>query len=500
MCGLVGFYSTTAATDSELQLFKNLLLVDQIRGMHATGVAKVKIKENTAVIHKKALDAVDFLALDETKDFLTKDRGNIYIGHNRYATMGNKADHDNAHPFQQDHITLVHNGSVDSWGLDKLEGVDDIDVKVDSHMVCKTIAKHGIKKAVEEHLSGAFALVWWDTNERSLNFIRNGDRPLYLGITTSGCLVWASEKGMLDVFLDREGKHSSYRMKPEMIQTNAHYKFTFNEMGNRVGTQPTVTAMEFLELPSPKPQANHWDPDDWYGSSNHTSLRPVSQGSSSANGVNSSATTEDANRARINLMLKQRGLPFQYGSIVTCDVVSFIPYETNPAFGRVRVKERASGHLCEFWGLSMDQVKPIKVLRGEVHNCYDAIMNGNQSFNIHLERAHVSCHDDRYDGRNNFPLARMSTSSTTTSPSSDEIAKKYDVKLKTVHYPLKVHGHTFRTNVEFTDFVCQGCNLCGKVPTPYDRRNHDMTVVEGRAFQGLLEDCEFTCGECVGEQ
>lgn len=492
MCGLVGFYTSTFASDDEVQMFKQLLLIDQIRGMHATGVAKVRTAANTVAIHKRANDAVDYLAAEDTKEFFSKDRGNIYIGHNRYATMGNKADHDNAHPFQEDHITLVHNGGVDHWGLDLLEGHDDPAVKVDSHMVCKTIAAHGIKKAVEEHLSGAFALVWWDSKERSLNFIRNTDRPLYLAVLTTGTLVWASEKGMLDVLFDRGGKASKYRLQPELLIVGRHYKFKFSEAGVREGNSPIVEDYRFLDLPVPA-QVAAWfgENNSYYGS--QTTSRTSQRSSAASYNVDKTA--------RINRLLIDHGLTLREKTIVTADVVRFEPYPANPSFGRLFCVERLSNVEVEAWGINAASVRDVTVVRATIEDVYEVVRGGAKSLTITIGHVGISCFDDLYDQKKVKDITTMSTSTNMTSRGEVvELRPKKGPQGEPVRYPLKTCGHTFPSSQEFVDFVSQGCAGCGKIPTAYDRRNHKLTVYEGKAFQGLLKDCDFLCGECCEEE
>ncbi|AUX83648.1 L-glutamine-D-fructose-6-phosphate aminotransferase [Pseudomonas phage NV1] len=487
MCGLVGFYSSTIASDDELQLFKGLLLVDQIRGMHATGVAKVRTRDNFVGIHKKASDAVDFLAAEDTKEFFAKERGNIYIGHNRYATMGNKAQDNNAHPFQHEHITLAHNGGVDHWALDLLEGQDDANVEVDSHMVTMTIAKHGIKKAVEEHLSGAFSLVWWDSKERSLNFIRNNDRPLYMAVLNNGNLMWASEKGMLDVYFNRSSaKAPKYRMGPEETIQGRHYKFMFNEHGTRIGTAPVTQDLEFHDAPVPKSMAA------WFGGGNHQTQNHYTSQRSSA------ASYAANNEERVNKLLVSRGLPIRFNSVITADAVAIEAYEHSVGFGKVEGVERSSDTIVSAYGIDLEDFGVTKVFRGVVTDAYLVTRLGKQELVVTLKNVAKSCFDDGYDEKDDSYFGTMSSR-----------AQKAEVielrpKPKTpqgepVRYPLKTCGHTFQSSAEFVDFVGQGCSGCGKVPTAYDRRNHKLTVYEGRSFQGLLDDCEFLCGECCEE-
>lgn len=516
MCGLVGIFTQGYTNDKEMALFKGLLLVDQLRGEHATGVFKVSPSKNEVSVIKRATNAVDFLADEEVKEFLDKDKVNIYVGHNRYATMGDKGKHDNAHPFQADHITLVHNGGVDPFALDLLEGYTDPAVEVDSHMVALTIAKHGIEKAVKEHLSGAFALIWWDSKERTLNFIRNQDRPLWFAVTTQGAMVWASEKAFLDVFLERAGRASGYRMKPVMMEPNQHHKIEFTETGIRKGTGPVVRPMEFLEIAYPKPfgaAGADWWKDNLPSS---TSQSQKANGNVVSIAASGSGSANMDNIMRVNDTLSKEGFRLRYGSLVTADVTVVDPYKNMKDFGRVEGVCRDTGKTVSAWGINLEDMEGVSVIRGNVKDCY--VINKqdmSKQITIVLESVGVSCHDPKYSAERSGPL-RTSASSTPAASTSrgsaqddaaiaaakivemrkntENNARKKVVNL--VNYPLKVQGHTFIDAAAFREFVSKGCAFCNAIPTAYDARNVSLTVYEGEGFNGLIEDCEFICGKC----
>jgi hypothetical protein len=516
-------------TVAEIRLLKGLLLVDQIRGEHATGVAKVNVRTNEVAIHKRAYNAVDYLTLEATEEFLSKDMGQLYIGHNRYATMGDKSKHENAHPFQHEHITMVHNGGVDHHALHLLEGHDDKEVTVDSQMVCMTIAKHGIKKAVEEYLSGAFALVWWDSNERSLNFIRNEDRPLWIAVMTNGSYVWASEKGMLDVFLKRDGRQSGYRVEPQMILPNQHYKVCFNQHGNRIGNVPTVAPMTFLDLPSPKTYGAA-DQSWWNGNTGYRSANAANSKPNTAEVVNLAAP-------RVNAALDKMGTKLRYRSLVTVDVTNFEPYVSSPLFGIATGIVRDTGEVVQAWGLHKDDMEGVTVIRGNVANAYHMLVKGVNEPSITIDCVGVSCHDPKYD-RTTALQIRTSASMSQSAQSSAEkpstssgskpkassssrgddaavaAAKIIEMRSNSVHvakvkakgnqrpqihFPLKVCGHTFVTASEFREFVQRGCAQCSEIPTAYDTWNNYLCVyTAGNIVSSKLEDAEFCCGECEG--
>ena len=108
------------------------------------------------------------------------------IGHNRAATKGNKVWKD-THPFREGPITLVHNGTLSSHK-------DIADVDVDSHAICVGIAERGYEETLKT-IDGAFALVWYNSDEEKLYLVRNNLRPLFL-VETQGYYILCSENAL----------------------------------------------------------------------------------------------------------------------------------------------------------------------------------------------------------------------------------------------------------------------------------------------------------------
>lgn len=197
MCGLVGMAGKlTAAHD---KVFKKLLIFDVIRGEHSTGVAAVPTNGDVNIA--KQVGNPFELFEDKRYDRAINKQNRVLIGHNRFATQGavNKA---NAHPFNFEHITGAHNGSLtNSKDLE-----DSKDFVVDSQAIFNHISKKGVEDMVSK-VQGAYALVWWDSDKETLNFIRNDERPLYIAFTEkSERLYWASEKWMLEVAIPEHEK------------------------------------------------------------------------------------------------------------------------------------------------------------------------------------------------------------------------------------------------------------------------------------------------------
>lgn len=192
MCGIVGVMKSEGSGlfAKEKDIFAQLLHTDVVRGHHGTGIFAVDSKGHAKTL-KIAGPPYALWMAEKFKPFwdgLDKTNCKILVGHNRLATTGEKTTK-NAHPFVSGHITMVHNGTLDSDS--KLPDMKKFDV--DSEALCNAIREIGIDKALGETL-GAYALVFFDGNSGKLNFIRNHERPLAIAHDkTWKRLFWASE-------------------------------------------------------------------------------------------------------------------------------------------------------------------------------------------------------------------------------------------------------------------------------------------------------------------
>ena len=161
MCGIVGFINTElTARQSRKHWIRQALYVDQLRGVHATGLI-VQEKESFQThmfpplkVYKRALCAADFLQLNVVEDMLLNgDNAKVVIGHNRHATTGSSSDDNFAHPFTHKNISLVHNGTlVSDNGLTS-------NYAVDSQNICATLGEVDSDKYADilAQLDGAFS-------------------------------------------------------------------------------------------------------------------------------------------------------------------------------------------------------------------------------------------------------------------------------------------------------------------------------------------------------
>jgi len=189
MCGLVSVIAKGkfGLFPKDVKIFAELLLVGQLRGSDGTGVFF-----DTAlgdISYRKApVPSPDFIRMEGFDDLVTKwtKDSSFIVGHNRFATKGNII-HADTHPFSEGDITLVHNGTL-------INHKELKDVTVDSHAICHHINENGIDSTLKT-MNGAFALIFHDKKNNSLNIIRNTERTLYL-IETDSLWILCSEQEM----------------------------------------------------------------------------------------------------------------------------------------------------------------------------------------------------------------------------------------------------------------------------------------------------------------
>lgn len=242
MCGIVGIISrgSFGFYQSQAQLLKGMLYADTLRGADSTGVFGVTKNGNVSIL-KSVLPGYEFVQTKEFDKFMSAMTRHylVAIGHNRKATRGDIKP-ENAHPFKEEHITLVHNGVI--WGEEQ-SGYE-----VDSHALTARIAKEGAVEALRD-IRGAYAIVWYDKLKQQISFARNFQRPLWI---LEGKDIWilSSEPG-IPLWLCQREKSSNNTWDPleikafKEITPNAIYTFDLKESSR---DKPRVTP-----IPEPKP-------------------------------------------------------------------------------------------------------------------------------------------------------------------------------------------------------------------------------------------------------
>lgn len=232
MCGIVGIAGYDLNSKHN-KLFKDLLYLDTIRGPDSTGILRVDDKWDTTVLKNIGTpwDVIETLAGDR----LFRGFSRIWLGHNRWATKG-KVNRINAHPFEFKDIIGVHNGTLIRQNLLP----DHEYYEVDSENIFACIQEKGVKETINL-LAGAYTLVWYNKVDRTINFIRNSQRPLfYVYSKDNKLLLWASEVFML--------RAAAVRNKLEIssvreVSVDSHYKFNLPKKIKSTFPQPERESM-----------------------------------------------------------------------------------------------------------------------------------------------------------------------------------------------------------------------------------------------------------------
>lgn len=188
MCGIIGLVARNLGGFSmrDMEMLQWMSIINTVRGQDSTGFF--------ATYRNKQAEAIKIgthpFHLFRTKEWNTfkqaaVNRGRMVIGHNRAATRG-VVNTENAHPFVENNIILVHNGTL--WSHTNLTKVE---VEVDSNAIAHALAEKPYQEVLPE-INGAWALIWYNTETERLYAARNEDRPLCL-IETKDSWVLSSE-------------------------------------------------------------------------------------------------------------------------------------------------------------------------------------------------------------------------------------------------------------------------------------------------------------------
>lgn len=237
---------------------KRLFLLDYFRGPDSTGFAAIRDNGDIAMA-KIPSHPLDLMDMGRFKAALSGHNSKVFMGHNRSATRGG-VNHANAHPFEYEHIVGMHNGTLDYSSETEIEKALGEKFSVDSKGVIAGIAKLGIEGVVPM-MRGAWSLVWYDSIEKTLNFLRNKERPMWFAYSSDfKRLFWASEWLMIDsavrmapaaagyeLFTDEK---TGYQFWP--TDENIHYKFDVEDL-KKGGTERPRPKAKSLKGKEPAP-------------------------------------------------------------------------------------------------------------------------------------------------------------------------------------------------------------------------------------------------------
>lgn len=301
MCGHVGIAGDLKFKDEAL--IKRLLLFDFLRGEDGTGLAAVRSNGQDVKMSKIGSHPLELFDKVSFKEVCNGYQSTVFIGHNRAATRGIK-NSANAHPYQYGRITGAHNGTLETACTKELEELLGEKFDVDSMAIFAAIEKLGIEDTIPL-LQGAWSLVWHDAEEKTLNFIRNDKRPMWIG-WSKDCksMFWASEWKMIDCAVSVVGHNTNQSPVTELWRhpekgyrfTQTHedvlYSFKIDEIKNAKDA-PIDGKVKELKGKEPAPAVNtyHGGHDPF----NRGTTTSQSTGQRSSQGTTTNSTTRSQN-------------------------------------------------------------------------------------------------------------------------------------------------------------------------------------------------------------
>jgi len=250
MCGIVGMIAKKQAgfSYSEVAAFKDALLIDSLRGEDSTGVFSV-MRNKTVNAIKVATHPLHLYQCTDWTSLESKivQHGRFVVGHNRSATKG-AIKTENAHPFHEGKIILVHNGTL------RGDHKELADVEVDSHAICHALNEKPPEEVIKE-LKGAYALVWYNVETERLYLIRNAERPLFF-VESTDVIGFASEAWMLSCALSRKGE-KDLKITPLEVDTLVEFDLSGSKVKEQLIAQVVESVPYFKgdfskkDVPSP---------------------------------------------------------------------------------------------------------------------------------------------------------------------------------------------------------------------------------------------------------
>ena len=118
MCGQAGLIlgrrrrSASERADA-VAAFVHLMLLSEVRGPHATGIARLQ-RQAPPVLRKAPLPAADWLDSDTCNELLAgvDAHTTALLGHTRWRTRGDPGNNANNHPIRAGDIVGTHNGTL----------------------------------------------------------------------------------------------------------------------------------------------------------------------------------------------------------------------------------------------------------------------------------------------------------------------------------------------------------------------------------------------------
>lgn len=199
MCGIVGYNGYLDAKEILLKGLEKL----EYRGYDSAGIA-IQNQEGITVFKEKGRIA------DLRKIVDDKMKGNIGIGHTRWATHG-EPNKINAHPHQSlsGRFTIVHNGVIENYHLLQKEYLKDAPMlsDTDTEVIVQLVELFSNEGSSTEEafrktlslLHGSYAIALLDMEDTETIYVAKNKSPLLVGVGEGFNVVASDAMAMLQV-------------------------------------------------------------------------------------------------------------------------------------------------------------------------------------------------------------------------------------------------------------------------------------------------------------
>ncbi|HSI05477.1 MAG TPA: glutamine--fructose-6-phosphate transaminase (isomerizing), partial [Myxococcota bacterium] len=186
MCGIVGFVGNAEASDNVLEGLRRL----EYRGYDSAGIATVC--DGKLDVRRRKGKLAELAKLLKAEPL----KGDIAIGHTRWATHGKPSD-ENAHPHRVGDVVVVHNGIIENY-LDLKAELSEQGAKFESETDTEVIAHliAGQKGTLEERVRkalarvrGAYAIAVISSSEPTTMIAAKNASPLIIGLRDDAGLI-----------------------------------------------------------------------------------------------------------------------------------------------------------------------------------------------------------------------------------------------------------------------------------------------------------------------
>ncbi|MDX1920812.1 MAG: glutamine--fructose-6-phosphate transaminase (isomerizing) [Candidatus Caenarcaniphilales bacterium] len=258
MCGIVGYVGKENALD---YLIKSLKVLEY-RGYDSSGIAITSPGKEIKIVKSKGKLA-NLIELTKNKEI----KGNIGIGHTRWATQGIPSDI-NAHPHSNGNssVAIVHNGIISNYlelkeelvAKNNIKFSSDTDSEVVAHLIGVFLEEgKSLKDALIEvikKIKGSYALSIISKNEPSKILLTCHDAPLVIGIGKDNDLFCASDSSALLQYTDQ-----IVRLKDNQIaELGENGKLTIYDLKERKVVDPNIQTLKLDPVLMDKGEFKHF--------------------------------------------------------------------------------------------------------------------------------------------------------------------------------------------------------------------------------------------------